>query len=65
MSIQRYIITYTLVAFMIVGMWFVMHKASQFDYRFVNKCVAAGGTTDNVGDMWQCKKDGKILLIDQ
>lgn len=63
MSIQRYIVTYSIVAFIIVGFVAVMHKASQFDYRYVNRCSAAGGEARNIGDIWSCTKNGTLLLI--
>lgn len=63
MSIQRYIITYAIVGIVLGGFFVVMHKASQFDYRYVNRCSAAGGEARNIGDIWSCTKNGTLLLI--
>ena len=60
---QRYIIAYSVVAIIIGGFLLTMHKAAQFDYRFVNRCSAAGGEAQNIGDTWRCSKDGKQLLV--
>ena len=60
---QRYIITYAMAAAMAVGLITVMYNASQFDYRYVNKCNDLGGEATNVGNTWRCTKDGQLIIV--
>ena len=63
MSTMRYIITYAVVALIIVGVLLVIREASEFDYAFVNKCHAAGGSSKMSNGMKQCIKDGSMIFI--
>jgi hypothetical protein len=61
---MRLIIVWTAIAFMVIGAIFIMKRASEFDYGFVNSCNAMGGRVTQMNDMKQCTKDGKMVIVD-
>lgn len=61
---KQYIIAWSVVAVVALGFFFLMKEASEFDHRFVNRCKEAGGTAHSVGAVFQCVKDGKMIIVE-